>query len=102
MKSEAKIIGVKNEKDRSFVNLDRTPFYVESGGQIGDKGNFIISDTHLRVLDVVRVGNQTVHIVENENRIELTNGVSVIAEVDSNRRWDTMRNHSVTHFYIGH
>ncbi len=98
LKSEAKIIGVKNEKDRSFVNLDRTPFYVESGGQIGDKGNFIISDTHLRVLDVVRVGNQTVHIVENENRIELTNGVSVIAEVDSNRRWDTMRNHSVTHF----
>lgn len=98
LKSEAKIIGIKNEKDKSFLVLDRTPFYVESGGQIGDKGNLIISDTHLRVLDVVKVGNQTVHIVENENRIELTNGLSVIAEVDSNRRWDTMRNHSVTHF----
>jgi alanyl-tRNA synthetase len=98
LKSNAKIIGYKNEKDKSFVILDCTPFYVESGGQVGDKGSLIVNDTHLRVLDVIRVGNQTVHVVENANGIELTNGMSVIAEVDSNRRWDTMRNHSVTHF----
>lgn len=98
LKSDAKIIGYKNDKDKSFVILDRTPFYVESGGQVGDKGSLIVNDTHLRVLDVIRVGNQTVHVVENANGIELTNGMSVIAEVDSNRRWDIMRNHSVTHF----
>ncbi len=98
LKSKAKVIGIKNEKDKSFVVLDRTPFYVESGGQIGDRGNLIVEDTHLRVLDVTRVGNQIVHVVENEPGIELANGMSMIAEVDSNRRWDTMRNHSVTHF----
>ncbi len=98
LKSEAKIINVIKSDKQTFIILDKTPFYVESGGQIGDKGNLIIGDTHLRVLDLTRVGNHTVHIVENANRVGLTNGMSVIAEVDSNRRWDIMRNHSVTHF----
>lgn len=98
LRTDSQIVEVGQENSKTLIILDRTPFYVESGGQIGDKGNLIISDTHLRVLDVARVGNQTVHVVENANRIELTNGMSVTAEVDSNRRWDTMRNHSVTHF----
>ena len=98
LRSEAKIVGIKNDNGNSFVILDRTPFYAESGGQIGDKGNLIVGDTHLRVLEVTKAGHQTVHVVDNPSNIELTNGDSVIAEVDSIRRWDTMRNHSVTHF----
>ncbi|MEW6702233.1 MAG: alanine--tRNA ligase [Bacteroidota bacterium] len=105
LKSEAKVIGSlqegktdKKDGNRSFVVLDRTPFYVESGGQISDRGNLIINDTHLRVVDLTKIGNQTIHIVENESKIELVNGTTVLAEVDTNRRWDTMRNHSATHF----
>ncbi len=98
LRCEAKIIGYKKDNDNSLVVLDRTPFYVESGGQVGDKGNLIVNDTHLRVVNLIKVNNQIVHVVENENNIELTAGMKIIAEVDSNRRWDIMRNHSATHF----
>jgi alanyl-tRNA synthetase len=96
--SEAKIIGIKKEQNKSLMVLDRSPFYVESGGQSNDKGNLIIGDTHLRVIDVAKVNNQVIHIAENESGIEIKNGMKVIAEVDSIRRWDIMRNHSATHF----
>ncbi len=98
LKCEAKIIGYKNDNGKSLVVLDRTPFYVESGGQVGDKGNLIVNDTHLRVVNLIKVNNQIVHVVENENNTVLTTGMKIIAEVDSNRRWDIMRNHSATHF----
>ncbi|MHB9040799.1 MAG: alanine--tRNA ligase [Melioribacteraceae bacterium] len=98
LRCEAKIIGCENDNDKSLVVLDRTPFYVESGGQVGDKGNLIVNDTHLRVVNLLKVNNQIVHVVENENNISLTTGMKIIAEVDSNRRWDIMRNHSATHF----
>ncbi|MHB8905105.1 MAG: alanine--tRNA ligase [Melioribacteraceae bacterium] len=98
LRCEAKIMGCKNDNDKSLVVLDRTPFYVESGGQVGDKGNLIINDTHLRVVNLIKVNNQIVHVVENENNIALSTGMKIIAEVDSNRRWDIMRNHSATHF----
>ncbi len=98
LKCEAKIIGYKNDNGKSLVVLDRTPFYVESGGQVGDKGNLIVNDTHLRVVNLIKVNNQIVHVVENENNTVLTTGMKIIAEVNSNRRWDIMRNHSATHF----
>jgi len=93
-----KIIGFKNDSDKSFIIFDKTPFYVESGGQVDDLGKIIINGTSLKVIDVAKVGNQIVHIVENENNIELKIGMIVLAEVDSTRRWDIMRNHSATHF----
>jgi alanyl-tRNA synthetase len=98
LKFQAKIVGIKNDNKTSFVVLDCTPFYVESGGQIGDKGNLVIGDTHLQVIDVVRINNQVVHVVENESGVKIENGMNVSVEVDSIRRWDIMRNHSATHF----
>ena len=98
LKTEAKILDLKSEGNKFFVILDRSPFYVESGGQVGDKGNLIVNDTHLRVVNLLKVNNQIVHVVENENNISLTTGIKIIAEVDSNRRWNIMRNHSATHF----
>jgi alanyl-tRNA synthetase len=98
LNSIVKIIGIKNEGDKSFIILDKTPFYVESGGQIGDLGNIVVNEIMLRVIDVARVGNQIIHIIENENNIKLINGMNVSAEVDYLRRWNIMRNHSATHF----
>ncbi len=96
--SEAKIIGIKKNNGKSLVILNRSPFYVESGGQISDKGNLIIGDTHLRIVGLAKVGNHTIHIVDNESKVELLTGATVLAEVDKKRRWDTMHNHSATHF----
>ncbi|MCL4549600.1 MAG: alanine--tRNA ligase [Bacteroidetes bacterium] len=98
LKSEAKIVGLKNSGSQSFVVLDKTPFYVESGGQVDDAGSIFIGDTHLRVIDLVKINNQVVHILENEANVKLEHGMKVTAQVDENRRWDIMRNHSVTHF----
>jgi alanyl-tRNA synthetase len=82
---------------QALVILDTTPFYAESGGQIGDQGDitgpigvFHVQDTRrpLKGL-IVHYG----YIDEGHLRV----GESVQAEVISQRREDTMRNHSATH-----
>jgi len=98
LKCNSKIIGYRNDVDKSYIILNKTPFYTESGGQVGDLGNIIVNGTTLNVIDVVKTGNQIIHIIENENKFDLFNGMKVSAEVDYLRRWDIMRNHSATHF----
>ncbi|MBM4171286.1 MAG: alanine--tRNA ligase [Ignavibacteria bacterium] len=98
LSTETKIVGIKNSNGQSFVVLEKSPFYVESGGQVSDKGILIINDTHLRISDVTKVNNLTIHIVKNESNVEIKNGLKVIVSIDTDRRWDIMRNHSVTHF----
>lgn len=98
LSTEAKIVGLKNDNGTAYVILDKSPFYVESGGQVDDHGKLIIGDTHLKVTGLAKVNNQIVHVVDNEANIELKNKMKVIAQVDAQRRWDIMRNHSATHF----
>ncbi len=108
--TESEIVGFKEENGNAFIVLDKTPFYVESGGQVDDKGIIVIGDTHLRVIGLTKLNYQTakrlplrgssliVHIVDNESGLEIKNGMKVTAHVDEKRRWDIMRNHSATHF----
>ena len=96
--SSAKIIGLKKEGKEDFVILDQTPFYVESGGQTGDTGKIIFNQYELQVVDVTKVENKIIHVVENELEVPFNVGVEILASVDETRRWDIMRNHSVTHF----
>lgn len=98
LKSEAKIIGLKKEGSSNLIVLDRTPFYVEAGGQIDDIGKIIAPSTEIEIFDVAKVESAVIHISENSSAELLQPGVSVIAEVDEKRRWDIMRNHSATHF----
>ncbi len=98
LKSNAKIIGHKKEEGNDLILLDKTPFYVEAGGQIDDLGKIILENNSFNIIDVTKIDNKTVHVVENENNKILNTGMSVIAEVDSKRRWNIMRNHSATHF----
>ncbi len=81
----------------ALVLLDATPFYAESGGQIGDRGDltgpmgtFKVQDTRRPIRGlIVHYGN----IDEGHLRV----GDSVQADVIGQRREDTMRNHSATH-----
>lgn len=98
LKTTAKIVGNKKDNGQSFIILDKSPFYPESGGQIDDKGNIVIGDTHLKVTGLAKINNQVIHVVENESGITINTGDMVTAEVESKRRWDIMRNHSATHF----
>ncbi len=98
LQTNAKIIGLKKDGSSDLIILDKTPFYVESGGQVDDLGKIILSSSELNVVDVTKIENKVIHIVENDNDIPLSAGLNVVASVDVKRRWDIMRNHSVTHF----
>ena len=96
--SEARIMVQKKVEMKDFIILDRSPFYVEAGGQVNDLGKLETNEGMLKVIDIDKIDNKIVHIVENRNEVKITKGEKVIAEVDSKRRWGIMRNHSVTHF----
>ena len=78
------------------VILDQTPFYAESGGQVGDQG--YLSGTHVlaRVLDVQKQGEVFLHRALVERGI-LTEGDSVTAQVDSAHRRRSQAHHTATH-----
>ncbi|MHB1690673.1 MAG: alanine--tRNA ligase [Thiomonas sp.] len=89
-----------DEGEEGVVVLDRTPFYAESGGQVGDAGvlfegdacglRFLVADTQKIQADVFG----------HHGRLEVGSlrvGETVAARVDAERRHATMRNHSATH-----
>src|SRR5690242_15128204 len=82
------------------VVLDRTPFYAEAGGQVGDTGTLATGDgrAQLRVLDTQYgiPGSLVLHRAEVA-RGELAEGDSVTAAIDSERRDRIRRNHTATH-----
>ena len=93
---EAQIVGVKRDGDKVLVALDKSPFYAESGGQIGDIGEIVGNNLRLRVLDTQKQGKAWIHSVEvldGEPREE----VKVTARVDIERRRAVERAHSSTH-----
>ncbi len=98
LKSDAKVIGHKKEKETDLIILDRSPFYVEAGGQIDDIGKIQLDENKFDVVDVTKVDDKTVHVVQDLTEGLISNGKKVIAEIDSTRRWDIMRNHTATHF----
>ncbi len=79
------------------VVLDRTPFYAESGGQVGDQGALSWKGGRARVHDTVRpVAGLVIHRVVVEEGT-LRRGARVRAEVHRGRRIDTQANHTATH-----
>lgn len=96
--STAKVTGYKRDGETDLIILDRTPFYVEAGGQIDDTGELVVDNNVLPVVDVLKVDNKTVHIIANDENKIIKPGIELIAKVDEKRRWDIMRNHSATHF----
>jgi len=82
--------------DEAVVLLERTPFYAESGGQVGDTGLLTWSGGRFKVLDTRKEGDNHLHIgtlIEGE----LFSGLEVDARIDHARRERTKKNHSATH-----
>jgi alanyl-tRNA synthetase len=77
------------------VVLEKTPFYAEGGGQIGDRGELVGERGRLLVEDTQRVNDAIVHVGRLEGA--LAAGDAVNARVDGERRWGAARNHSATH-----
>ena len=82
--------------ETGVVILNRTPFYAESGGQVGDAGTMQTSVASFVVTDTTRGGGQHLHYGSVENG-QLSVGDAVDTEVLAGRRNDIARNHSATH-----
>ncbi|MBR8256899.1 alanine--tRNA ligase [Burkholderia ambifaria] len=81
----------------AVVVLDHTPFYAESGGQVGDQGVLANAATRFAVADTLKVQADVVghHGTLEQGTLKL--GDVLRAEIDAHRRARTQRNHSATH-----
>ena len=92
-KTEAEVLYIEN----NYVVLDRTPFYAESGGQIGDTGTLTNTRGAVRVIDT-KLALDGLHVHETEdNELEIAVGDKLVVEIDVARRMDIRRNHTATH-----
>lgn len=82
--------------DEAVIVLEQTPFYAESGGQIGDSGTLKVDDGIFAVTDTVKAGKAIIHKGYMELGT-LEKGAEVEAVVDGERRQAIALNHSVTH-----
>jgi alanyl-tRNA synthetase len=83
-------------KGKTFYQLvlNKTPFYAESGGQVGDRGELKAENVTMQILDTQKENNLTIHILE---KIPEQWPDTFIATVDENKRRLTENNHSATH-----
>ena len=96
--SETRVVKYRKAKAKGkesyHVVLEITPFYAESGGQVGDKGWLTIGDSKLEVIDTKKENDLIIHYTE---RIADKMDGEVIAKVDRLKRKNTELHHSATH-----
>ena len=76
------------------ITLDKTPFYAEGGGQIGDTGFLIFENDKIRVIDTKKENNLIYQIVD---KLPTELSSPCLASIDKDRRLEISRNHTATH-----
>jgi alanyl-tRNA synthetase len=96
VRTSASIRKFRRNEGKIALVLDRTPFYAESGGQVGDHGTLTGKGFSIRVENTVKQGDLIVHVgtFTQGDRVLDT---AVVASVDGEERHSTMRNHTATH-----
>ncbi len=106
LKDKGKIVALFRDKDavqslktgeQGMVVLDRTPFYAESGGQVGDQGVLHTAKDEFRVEDTQKRGGGAHAHLGTVLKGEFRLGETIEAEVDGKLRTATVLNHSATH-----
>ena len=96
--AEVKIVRYRKvtTKGKTLYQLvfDRTPFYANSGGQVGDKGTIEAEGAVLAVVDTIKENGLPIHIV---NELPANVEATFVATVDEESRLASARHHSVTH-----
>jgi len=94
---DSELVDSLSAGDSGAMVVDRTPFYAESGGQIGDQGELRTEGGSARILDTQRLpGGWILHLLEVEKGT-LRQGDTVELRVNEQRRNRTIRNHTATH-----
>jgi len=99
-KTNAKVLALLDEEfkitnsinGKGWVYLDKTPFYAESGGQVGDEGKLLVNGSAVKVLDTKKFNDMNLSEVEGALKV----GDEVEAIV-SNKRREIAKHHSATH-----
>jgi len=81
-------------KEQFQLVFDRTPFYAESGGQVGDKGIITNGNENIQIIDTIKENNLTIHIAD---KVPSDVNSKLKAIVNKGDRRNTMNNHSATH-----
>ncbi len=103
---KAKLLGIiRNNEKLSSVSksnilteliFDKTPFYGESGGQVGDTGKIIVNKKIVaEVVDTKKIEERIVHIAKIYDELKINDEVEL--QIDIDRRKDIMRHHTATH-----
>ena len=85
------------QKNKTYFQLvfDKTPFYAEMGGQVGDTGRIVsAAGEEIAILNTVKENNLTIHLAE---RLPENPGAPFTLVVDAERRQSIMNNHTATH-----
>ncbi|HYO21669.1 MAG TPA: alanine--tRNA ligase, partial [Flavisolibacter sp.] len=98
LKAKAQILKYRKVKAKGKeavqIVLDKTPFYAESGGQVGDSGELIINTEELKIVDTKKENDLIIHFAE---KLPATFKGDVTARVDATKRKHTAIHHSATH-----
>lgn len=95
LSAETQIRKVRQVNGTVYFTMAETPFYAESGGQIGDHGIIEGDGYKVDVTDTIKIGSHIVHVGSLQGT--LTDNPAVTAQVDRVRRMATARNHTATH-----
>ncbi len=102
-KTESLLLKYAVDDSHTYFVFENTPFYAESGGQVGDKGHLILHKHSIKtgartnVVDTRKIGEDIVHIVEGSVLEGNTKPITATLEVQQSIRRDTARNHTATH-----
>lgn len=95
---DAKIVKFRTvtikDKPQYQVVLNKTPFYAEGGGQVGDKGILMVGEEVINVYDTKKENDLIIHFVD---KLPQNSDATITAKVDEVRRANTANNHSATH-----
>jgi len=95
--SRSKKVESLREGEKGDIILKSTPFYAESGGQVGDTGTMKSVNADIDVLDTRKINNDIIIHHVKINRGVISKGDHVICHVDDSSRRAIMRNHTATH-----
>jgi len=95
--TEATLLAIKETDEAVMLLFDKTPFYVESGGQVNDTGFVIKDNKKYDVVDVFKIDDKIIHVVKTKEKLNFNPGEKLKLSIDKQRRMNIKRNHSATH-----